>query len=65
MYLHIQALQDTGGMSADLMVALGVGIVTFAAIILVSCCAMKHRNNQIQGEQIICTYQVLHDKGSQ
>ena len=29
---------DTGGLSTDLMVTLGVGILTLAAIILVSCC---------------------------
>ena len=46
---------DTGGLSTDLMIALGVGIVTLAAIILVSCCAKKHCNNQMQGEPIICT----------
>ena len=43
---------DTGGLSTDLMVALGVGIVTLAAVILVSCCTKKHRNNQLRGKQI-------------
>ena len=46
---------DTGGLSTDLMVALGVGILTLAAIILVSCCTKKHLNYQLQGEQIICS----------
>ena len=41
------------GLSTDLMVTLGVGILTLATIILVSWCMKKHRNNQIQGEQII------------
>ena len=44
---------DTGGLSTDLMVTLGVGILTLAAIILVSCCTKKRRNNQIQGEPIM------------
>ena len=44
---------DTGGLSTDLMVALGVGILTLAAIILVSCCTKKRHNSQIQGEPII------------
>ena len=45
--------RDTGGLSTDLMVTLGVGIVTLATIILVSCCIRKHWNNQLQGEQIM------------
>ena len=35
------------------MVTLGVGIVTLATIILVSCCTKKRRNNQLEGEQIM------------
>ena len=67
-YVHtytgtVSGTTDTGGLSTDLMIALGVGIVTLAAIILVSCCAKKHCNNQMQCEGIICTHQVLHDKG--
>ena len=44
---------DTGGLSTDLMVTLGVGILTLAAIILVSCYTKKRRNNLIQGEPIM------------
>ena len=44
---------DTGGLSTELMVALGVGIVTLATIILVSCYTKKRRNNQLEGEQIM------------
>ena len=58
MYLHTytgsaSGTTDTGGLSTDLMVTLGVGIVTLAAIILVSCCTKKRHNNQIQGEPIM------------
>ena len=35
------------------MVTLGVGIVTLATIILVSCYTKKRRNNQLEGEQIM------------
>ena len=57
-----------GGLSTDLMVTLGVGIVTLAAIILVSCCTKKRRNNQIQGEPImyssgIAWYFPIHSNG--
>ena len=61
-YIHTgtsSGTTDTGGLSTDLMVTLGVGIVTLATIILVLilvlCCTKKRRNNQFQGEQIICS----------
>ena len=58
MYLYIytgsgSGTADTGGLSTDLTVTLGVGILTLAVIILVSCCTKKRRNNQIQGEPIM------------
>ena len=58
MYLHtytgsVSGTADTGGLSTDLIVSLGVSILTLAATILVSCCTKKHRNNQLQGEQIM------------
>ena len=58
MYTHVYAgtvsgTVDNVGLSTDLMVALGVGIVTLGVIILVSCCTKKHRNNQLQGKQIM------------
>ena len=58
MYIHAHAdsesgTTDAGGLSTDWMVALGVGIVTVAALI-VSCCTKKHHNHQLQGEQIMC-----------
>ena len=58
MYLHTytgtaSGTTVTGGLSTDLMVALGVGIVTLATVILVSWCIKKRRNNQIQGEPIM------------
>ena len=53
-YTHAgTASGDSEGLSTDLIVTLGVGIVTLAAIILVSCCTKKRRNNQLQGEQIM------------
>ena len=52
-HAHTATTTDTGGLSTDLMVTLGVGIVTLAVIILVSCCTMKHRNNQLQSKQIM------------
>ena len=51
--LCLMCTTDFGGLSTDLMVALGVGVVTLAVIILVSCCTKKHRNNQLQGKQIM------------
>ena len=51
LYTHAHA--DTGGLSTNAMVALGVGIVTLAVIILVSCCTKKHCNSQLQGEEIM------------
>ena len=51
-HAHTATTTDTGGLSTDLMVTLGVGIVTLA-VVLVSCCAKKHRNNQLQGKQIM------------
>ena len=58
MYLHTytgsaSVTTDTGGLSTDVIVALGVGILTLAAITLVSWCTKKHRNNQLQGEPIM------------
>ena len=58
MYLHTytgsaSGTTDTGGLSTDLMVTLGVGIVTLATIILVSCCMKNRRKNQLQSEQIM------------
>ena len=44
---------DTAGLSTDLLVTLGVGFLTLATIILVSCCTKKRHNNQIQGEPIM------------
>ena len=53
-YTHTgTASGDSEGLSSDLLVALGVGIVTLATIILVSCCTKKRHNNQLQGEPII------------
>ena len=57
LYTHVHAgtvsgTIDTGGLSTDLMVALGVGIVTLV-IILVSCCTKKHRSGQLQGEHMM------------
>ena len=59
MYLHTytgtasaSGTTDTGGLSNDLMVTLGLGIVTLA-IMLVSCCMKKRHNNQLQGEPIM------------
>ena len=46
----VSGTTDTGGLSTDLMVTLGVGIVTLAVIILVSCCTKQHCNSQLQGE---------------
>ena len=56
MYIHTYtgtASGDSGGLSTDLLVTLGVGILTLATIILVSCCTKKRHNNQIQGEPIM------------
>ena len=58
MYVHTytgsaSGTTDSGGLSTDQMITLGVGIVTLAAIILVSWCTKKRRNNQIQGEPIM------------
>ena len=55
MYVHTytgsaSGTTDTGGLSTDLMVALGVGIVTLVTIILVSCCTKKRHNNQLQSK---------------
>ena len=57
LYTHAHAgtvsgTTDTGGLSTDLMVTLGVGIVTLCVIILVLCCTKKHRSGQLQGKQI-------------
>ena len=44
---------DTGGLGTDLIVTLGVGVVTLVAVILVSCCTRKRHNNQLQGDPIM------------
>ena len=59
LYTHAHAdtvsgTADTGGLSTGMMVALGVGIVTLAVIILVLCCTKNHRNSQLQGKQFFC-----------
>ena len=49
----VSGTTDTGGLSTDQMVTLGVGIVTVAVVILVSSCTKKYRNSQLQGDQIM------------
>ena len=54
MYTHAGISSGVSeGLSTDLMVTLGVGIMTLATIILVSCCTKKRRNNKLQGEPIM------------
>ena len=49
----VSGVIDAEELSADLMVAIGVGIATLAAIILVLCCTKKDCNIELQGKQIM------------
>ena len=49
----VSGATDAEELSADLMVAIGVGIATLAAIILVLWCTKKDRNIELQGKQIM------------